>query len=120
MIQLTVPGKPMTVNASPKTNYWAVAKEIKTWRSDTAWHAKARRLRTPVKGPVTVHIRPQTPGRLSDAGACFWAAKGAVDGLVDAGLLVGDSPKYVSGLLLHAPVKAVLDALVIELEPWTK
>ena len=48
-----------------------------------------------------------------DTGACFPAVKAAVDGLVDAGVLVDDTPDRVLELRFTAPAIGKADALVI-------
>lgn len=40
----------------------------------------------------------QKGGRLQDTGACHPAVKAAIDGIVDAGVLLDDSPQYVKSI----------------------
>ena len=57
---------------------------------------KGRRMVTPVR--VVVHQVLVEGRKAQDIGACFPAAKAALDGLVDAGGLPDDSPEYVREL----------------------
>lgn len=115
MIRIEVPGKPVLVNAISKNSYYAIARELRAWKEDVGWEVKLKRL-PPAKTPVVVHIHHKSKAkRLGDAGSCFYAAKAAVDSLVQAGVLPDDSPKYVAGVFFHAPVASDYNALVIEL-----
>jgi hypothetical protein len=65
-------------------------------------------------------------GRLPDTGACFPTVKAIIDGAVDAGLLVDDTPDIVTHLAFHRPVidKERGDGVMVVLEeleegsPW--
>jgi hypothetical protein len=63
---------------------------------------------------VTPHLRD---GRTQDVGACYPAAKAAIDGLVDAGVIPDDGPQYVTRLTFDPPVlrSAAGDALELSL-----
>ena len=116
MLTFELLGKPLAFNVTSKSSHWQASKEIAQWRQDAAWTVKAKRLK-PLEGPVSIHVYPQTSGRLTDCASCVLAVKGIVDGLVDAKLLVDDSPKYVSALTFHAPQKAKRDSLTITIHP---
>jgi hypothetical protein len=63
--------------------------------------AKYAGLRTsPITGPVTIHYHIAWPKgrRLHDLDAIPVMCKGALDGIVDAGVLVDDGPKYIVGI----------------------
>lgn len=49
--------------------------------------------------------------RMPDTGNAFPAAKAAIDGLVDAGVLPDDNGRYVHALTFLAPQAAGFDAL---------
>jgi hypothetical protein len=49
--------------------------------------------------------------RLPDVGACLPAVKAAIDGLVDAGVIPDDGPKFVHSLLFTPPRTVGYDAL---------
>ena len=115
-MRVEVLGKPKPVNATRRANMYAQAAETKEWREQFAWHAKVQRMK-PIPTPVVVHVRQKiAKGKLPDAGSNSTVGKAGLDGLVDAGLLPDDSPQYVRAVVLHAPVKADRDSLIIELE----
>jgi hypothetical protein len=66
---------------------------------------------------ATITVLPEVRNRvMPDTGACIGAAKAAIDGLVDAGVLPDDGPKYVRRLTFLAPVVTGTDALVLRIE----
>lgn len=79
--------------------HWAVKHKLtRAWRQQTHWAAKSAHLPTfdgPVSITATIH-RDHNRGRW-DVGNLAPTAKAAVDGLVDAGVLVDDSNRYVTG-----------------------
>jgi hypothetical protein len=48
--------------------------------------------------------------------ACYPAAKAAVDGLVDAGVVENDTPDHVTEIRFTAPAMGSHDALVLVVE----
>jgi crossover junction endodeoxyribonuclease RusA len=54
--------------------------------------------------------------RMPDIGACYPAAKAAIDGLVDAGVIVDDNGQWVQGLTFVPPVALGYDALVLRID----
>ena len=96
--------RPWTTNAERAGNRWERAKLTKEWREAFAWLAKAELL--PAMSWITVTVEPhQKGGRLQDVGACNPAVKAAIDGLVDAGILIDDSPQYVKSFTFLPPHK---------------
>jgi hypothetical protein len=49
---------------------------------------------------------------MQDTAACFPAAKAAIDGLVDSGLITDDTPDIVKTITFHAP-RTGRDGLVL-------
>src|SRR5664279_3739380 len=95
LLSFTVPGRPITFNATSKSSHWPASKEIAQWREDFAWVAKASRKKQ-TEFPVIVHVRQTyAKGRDKDAVSDFLAHKGGQDGLVDAGVMPDDGPTYV-------------------------
>jgi hypothetical protein len=94
--------EPMTANVAITARaYHARRREIRSWRE---WAADAAAMHDPITVPVTitvVHLRVKAT-RI-DCGAPFFAAKGAVDGLVDARVLRDDSTKWVRSLTFATP-----------------
>lgn len=57
---------------------------------------------------------------IADTGACFPAVKAAIDGLVDAGVLPGDTGLHLSSITFLAPVrvgKDQVETLTLVVEP---
>lgn len=112
---LTYHARPPVLN-SERAGHWRQHREsTREWRE--AWWAiglqSGLRLHR-----VTVTATPILRGRRSqDCGAVAPAVKAALDGLVDARVLPGDSPAHVTRLTFEPPVLgAAGDALCIVLE----
>lgn len=107
--------RPWTANSARSARHWSVnAKRTAEWRQ--AW----RLLATGVGplGPCRVVVTPYLArGPQQDLGACFPAAKAAIDGLVDAGVWPDDTPEWVTRLEFRPPVMGQGDGLEIRLEP---
>lgn len=108
--------RPFTQNSVyGKGNYHTRAAAVKQWREAFAWLAKKAHIPSMQKCIVTCmpHLKDR---RAQDTGACFPAAKAAIDGLVDAGVLPDDGPEHVVELRFFRPeLKSPLgDALVVE------
>lgn len=52
--------------------------------------------------------------RIQDVGACYPAVKAAIDGLVDAGVVPEDEPRYVTMIAMGPPVQETYDALRVQ------
>ena len=59
----------------------------------------------------------QKGGRLQDVAACNPAVKAGIDGLVDAGIIVDDSPEYLKSIKFFAPQKGK-NSLVLHIKEW--
>lgn len=66
---------------------------------------------------VTQELRDRRS--LPDLGACFPAVKAAIDGLVDAGVLVDDGPAYLRRLIFEAIVIGDVEQLVLDVRGVT-
>jgi hypothetical protein len=67
---------------------------------------------------ITVEIMMRAP--VADTGACYPAVKAAIDGLVDAGVLPGDTGLHVASITFLAPVRVAKDqveTLTLVVEP---
>ena len=94
--------RPWTTNGERASNRWARAEMVKEWRQ--AFHLLAKSSAIPPLSWMSVTVEPhQKGGRLQDVGACNPAAKAAIDGIVDAGVLPDDSPKYMKSLIFLPP-----------------
>ena len=111
--------RPWTLNSERQGGYgkqkggggkFGRAARTKEWRAKFAELAKdLAPLRT-----AGITVLPEVRNNvMPDTGACIGAVKAAIDGLVDAGVLPDDGPRYVRSLLFLAPVVTGVDALVI-------
>lgn len=108
--------RPWTVNAERRWSPFERAEIVKRWRH--AFGTLARAAGIPPCGRIVVHAYPHARSRraLADTGACYGAVKAAVDGLVDADIVVNDGPDYVAAIVLHAPQVTGADALELHIE----
>lgn len=91
---LSVSGKILTTNAERAGNRWARAGFVSDWRK--AFAEAAREEGVPPMQWINVTVQPfQKRGPLQDTAACNPAAKAAIDGLVDAGVVPDDTGEYV-------------------------
>jgi hypothetical protein len=106
--------RPWTLNVERQGNRWKRAALVKEWRAQFAVLAAG----TDRFEAITVTVQPELRNRaaMPDTGACFGAAKAAIDGLVDAGVIVEDGPKVVRRLTFLAPIVTGVDALVVTVE----
>lgn len=94
--------RPWTTNKERTEHYFTRAKRVKEWREAFAWLAKAAKI--PPLEWASVSAKPwQKGGVLQDVAACNPAVKAAIDGLVDAGVLIDDSPEYLKSVEFRAP-----------------
>ncbi len=112
-------GEMWTSNKERSMHFYTRAKMVKEWRYATCVAAKARKI--PKLKVIEVRFTPHKRNRQgqADTGGHFPVAKAMIDGLVDAGILIGDGPDTVRRLVFEAPVisgesKARLE--IIELE----
>lgn len=93
---------PITVNEAIRANPHTRRREIAGWRT---WARETATGWDPINGPVTVvvhHFRATTR-HPQDAGSVFFAVKGVIDGLADAGVLPdGDGPDVVRSITFLA------------------
>jgi hypothetical protein len=114
VITLRHEARPWTLNVERQGNRWKRAALVKEWRTKFAELAIGA---APMHA-VAVIAQPELRNRaaMPDTGACIGAVKAAIDGLVDAGVLVEDGPAVVRSLTFLAPVVTGTDALEIEVQ----
>lgn len=101
---LSVRGRLLSINSERKVHALRRADDVRQWRTDAGWEAKAARL--PHLARVSIIAQPvQHHARLADAGNHLPSVKAIIDGLCDVGVLDGDGPEHVTALTLMAPVK---------------
>lgn len=97
--------RPPTVNAMRRLVPHQRGRVEKEWREEFFMLAKKGRVQpydVAVEIVVRVWLRKGTS--VQDIGACFNAYKAALDGLVDAGVLPDDTPKWVKRVTFEAPI----------------
>jgi hypothetical protein len=128
-IEITHLGRPPTTNRERQSGYrWRGGKQTKDWRAAATlrwrsamatWAAPDTAHVTPIDGPVVVEVTPLHKDRRSpqDTGACAPAAKAAIDGAVDAGLILDDHQAIIRRITFHAPEITGSDGLRVTLTP---
>lgn len=85
----------------------------KEWRDAFMWLAVEQKI--PPLERIQILAWPMLRDRrIQDVGACFPAIKAAIDGLVDAGVVPEDEPRYVTMIAMGPPVQETYDALRIQ------
>ena len=82
------------------------------WREAFGWLARKEHL-APVSQAIIVvqpHLRFK---RSMDCDACMPAAKAAIDGLIDAGVLIDDKPPNIVEIRYSAPILDSEDGLTL-------
>ena len=104
--------RPITLNAERRMHHHERAKIVKEWRNAFAWIALLNGV--PRLDRVVIVAQPHlSGGKMQDCDACHPCVKAAIDGLVDAGVLIDDSPPHVLEIRYMAPLKESKDGLTI-------
>lgn len=117
---ITVAGRrPWTTNQERKRgSHYARSEQTKWWRE--AFRDAAEEADIPHFDVIRIEVTPILPDRkIQDTGACYPTAKAAIDGLVDAGVVDDDSPKYVPTITFHSPVLSNYAGLEVLIIPET-
>lgn len=113
--------RPWTLNAERRMHRMERAALAREWREAFAWLARAERV--PSFEQAVVIVQPHVArGPFQDCDACHPAAKAAIDGLVDAGVLITDGPRHVVEIRYVAALHDSKDGLSLILcqRPTTK
>lgn len=96
-------GKLFTLNGERGMHYHKRAKLVKAWR-EAAFEATTE-AKIPAVDAIDVTFIPCRKDRrhMADTGGHFPVAKACIDGLVDAGVIPDDGPKFVLSLTFRAP-----------------
>jgi crossover junction endodeoxyribonuclease RusA len=108
--------RPTSLNASRRMHHHARATDDEMWRTFAGWSAKAIRAET-IHGLAVVTAIPLLRGQDQDTGACYPSVKAAIDGIVDAGVLAGDTGKHLAWIKLCAPRRSAVEGLELIVEP---
>jgi crossover junction endodeoxyribonuclease RusA len=77
---------------------------VQEWRE--AFALLAMEAKVPPLAAIRVFAFPVLRDRrIQDVGACYPAVKSAVDGLVDAGVIPDDDPRYVTMIAMGQPLQ---------------
>lgn len=104
-------GRPPTMNEHRTLHYRERAKVDKAWRHAFAMLTLAAKVPTLERVDVVVtplHANGRSP---QDVAACAPAAKAAIDGLVDAGVMVDDGPAWLRRVIFEQPEVGGCDGL---------
>lgn len=96
----------LTTNAERKLDRYERARIVRAWRViGKAQAHNARRRSGALLTPVHAFVTPlqATNRHTADVGAHLPTAKALIDGAVDARLIPGDEPRYLSRLTFEAP-----------------
>lgn len=107
--------RPKTFNELAHAHWAVVAREVKDWRDAFCWLTRKAKLPhlTRVEVHVVAHVREAS--KVPDVMAQAFAAKAALDGIVDAKVLSGDTPAHVVRISFETPVVGVKDGLELRL-----
>lgn len=103
--------RPTTMNEYRKMHHHVWRRVDTVTRSTFAWLAKKERI--PPLARIAVVVQPLHANARSpqDVAACAPAAKAAIDGLVDAGVIPDDGPNFVVSVLFLQPHVAGVDGM---------
>lgn len=113
-VELVHNARPWTINEERAGHRFKRATQTKEWRQVFYWLAKSQHIPTLTDCVITATPYQQR-GRMQDVAACVPAVKAAIDGLVDAGVMLDDSPKHLRAIVFAQPQKG-LPALRLNIE----
>jgi len=93
---MVIPAPAAFLNANHRSDRRAVTPVRRAWRDAGAVHARNARLPQLGRAHVTITFR-FTDRRRRDVHNLYPTAKALIDGLVDAGVLIDDSDRYLTG-----------------------
>lgn len=108
--------RPLTINKVMALHRmkWAAVTKVERQK----WMLLARQANVPALAHVAVTVVPLHKDRRSpqDVAACAAAAKAAIDGLVDAGVMPDDSPEHLVSITFLPPEVCGSDGLRLVVE----
>lgn len=108
--------RPWTTNSERRQGHWGKRAQLtRQWREAFRHAVTLVNPPTPTRVEIDAYIWAKS-GKLADCASHHPAVKAAIDGLVDAGLIPDDSPKYLSKITFHAPKRKPQDALILKVE----
>lgn len=117
-IEIDFLGRPLLANKAAKMHPIAASKAREEWRDAATLLAREQHIPRLSKVDLRAQARYRTRRSPSDTDACSPSVKGAIDGLVEAGVLVDDGALYVRSVQYVAPQigTGLPDALIIWIE----
>lgn len=113
---LTYEARPWLLNAERAGGargiggHFGRAEKVAEWRTTFAALSLAEKV-PPLEWVTVEAAQTCRDHRMPDVGACLPAVKAAIDGIVDAGVIPDDDPRYLHALTFLAPVCTGTDAL---------
>jgi hypothetical protein len=107
--RIFVPGKIWTVNAERSGSLWVHRKNTADMVASALLVGTAARVARWGVVKADIYVKPvqaRQGGTLADTGNHLPAAKAAIDGLVQAGLMLDDDPTHMIFLGFYPPVRA--------------
>ena len=104
---MTIPVRPFSLNAE-RSQHWSArasrTSDVRGWAKLAAISAMGVSGRPYFPVPVVVTVYPFALNRRyrQDVGNCYTSFKSALDGCVDAGVIVDDSDQYLSAVTFYA------------------
>lgn len=112
--RFTIAQKPVLENRFRTLHHFKQAEIRKEWRTASRYIANRAVKYTE---PVKITVRHEfAKGVRPDTCSCIQAYKSAQDGLIDAGILIDDTPEYVASVTFLPPEKTGRDAITLILE----
>jgi len=109
---VTYEARPWTMNADRQMHHMARAKLVREWRDAFCWLARKERIKP--MHQVVIIVQPHLKGKaLRDTDSVSPAAKAAIDGLVDARVLIDDGPREVVEIRYLAAIHDSSDSLTL-------
>tara|TARA_R110002020_G_scaffold128694_3_gene288389 strand:- start:527 stop:937 length:411 start_codon:yes stop_codon:yes gene_type:complete len=95
--------RPWTMNAERSWHWSKRASRTRETRERFGWLALEKKI--PKLKYASIDIIPitETASSLADVAACYPAAKAAIDGIVDVGIIPDDSGKYLKSITFWSP-----------------
>jgi hypothetical protein len=119
VMRYTYQARPWTMNRERRGDqHWSQTRlRTAEWRK-AFWALGIQQRRRFERASITVEVFMRAP--VADTGACYPAVKAAIDGLVDAGVLPGDTGQHLPSITFLAPIrvgKDQVERLTLVLEP---
>lgn len=105
--------RPWTANAERTWHFHKRADMVRQTRERFGWLTRSKKI--PLLDRIVVVAEPHLRNSRSipDVGACFPTVKAAIDGIVDAGVIVDDTAKHLTALVFLPPKVCGFDGLTI-------